>query len=125
MKFLPHSADIPHDLIRSVGDGEVVFLCGAGVSLGVGLPTFKKLTDDVYTRMGENRTHEAAEMIAYDKEEYDRVLRSLEKRTLLHGTESRVRVAVSQYWKPPPALISPTTNHSFNYRETAPGEFGC
>jgi hypothetical protein len=101
MKFLPHSADIPHDLIRSVGDGEVVFLCGAGVSLGVGLPTFKKLTDDVYARMGENRAHEAAEMIAYDKEEYDRVLRSLEKRTLLHGTESRVRVAVSQILEAP------------------------
>ncbi|MCP3475902.1 hypothetical protein NLM33_37305 [Bradyrhizobium sp. CCGUVB1N3] len=46
MKFLPNSADIPHDLIRSVSDGDVIFLCGAGVSLGVGLPTFKKLTDD-------------------------------------------------------------------------------
>jgi hypothetical protein len=48
MKFLPSSADIPRDLIRSVSDGEVIFLCGAGVSFGVGLPTFKKLTDDVY-----------------------------------------------------------------------------
>jgi hypothetical protein len=96
MKFLPNSADIPNDLIRSVSDGDVIFLCGAGVSLGVGLPTFKKLTDDVYARIGEDRSHEPAEAIAYDKEEYDRVLRSLEKRTLLHGTESRVRVAVSQ-----------------------------
>jgi hypothetical protein len=101
MKFLPNSADIPHDLIRSVNDGDVIFLCGAGVSFGVGLPTFKKLTDDVYATIGESRTHEAAEMVAYDKEEYDRVLRSLEKRTLLHGTESRVRVAVSQILKPP------------------------
>ncbi|TKV80132.1 hypothetical protein FDV58_17950 [Bradyrhizobium elkanii] len=99
MKFLPNSADIPHDLIRSVGDGEVVFLCGAGVSFNSGLPTFKKLTDDVYATMGESRAHEAAEVIAYEKEEYDRVLRSLEKRTLLHGTESRVRVAVAQLLK--------------------------
>ncbi|SHL46809.1 SIR2 family protein [Bradyrhizobium lablabi] len=101
MKFLPNSADIPHDLIRSVNDGDVIFLCGAGVSFGVGLPTFKKLTDDVYATIGESRSHEPAEMIAYDKEEFDRVLRSLEKRTLLHGTESRVRAAVTQILTPP------------------------
>jgi hypothetical protein len=101
MKFLPNSADIPHDLIRAVSDGDVIFLCGAGVSFGVGLPTFKKLTDDVYASIGESRTHEPAETIAYEKEEYDRVLRSLEKRTLLHGTESRVRVAVARILTPP------------------------
>ncbi|WP_035981364.1 SIR2 family protein [Bradyrhizobium sp. STM 3843] len=101
MKFLPTSADIPNDLIRSVSDGDVIFLCGAGVSLGVGLPTFKRLTDDVYASMGEDRSHEAAEAVAYEKEEYDRVLRSLEKRTLLHGSESRVRVAVSEILKVP------------------------
>jgi hypothetical protein len=76
MKFLQESADIPHDLIRSVSDGEVVFLCGAGVSFGSGLPTFKTLTDRVYSDIGEDRNHEPAETIAYDKEEYDRVLRS-------------------------------------------------
>jgi hypothetical protein len=54
-KFLPNSADIPPDLIRSVNDGDVIFRCGAGVSLGAGLPTFKKLTDDVYTSIGESR----------------------------------------------------------------------
>ncbi|WP_257168747.1 SIR2 family protein [Bradyrhizobium sp. SRS-191] len=101
MKFLSSSADIPNDLIRSVSDGDVTFLCGAGVSFGVGLPTFKRLTDDVYASIGEDRGHEAAEMVAYENEEYDRVLRSLERRTLLYGTESRVRVAVSHILKPP------------------------
>jgi hypothetical protein len=101
MKFLRNSADIPPDLIRAAIDGETIFLCGAGVSFGAGLPTFKKLTDDVYTRMGETREHEAAEVIAYNKEEYDRVLRSLEKRTLLHGTDSPVRVAVTHLLKAP------------------------
>jgi hypothetical protein len=101
MKFLLNSADIPPDLIRAVSDGEVIFLCGAGVSFGAGLPTFKKLTDDVYTRMGETREHEAAEVIAYSKEEYDRVLRSLEKRTLLHGSDSPVRSAVAHLLKAP------------------------
>lgn len=101
MKFIPSSADIPGELVREVSNGEVVFLCGAGVSFGVGLPSFKELTDRVYDQLGEVRTNEAAEELAYNREEYDRVLRSLEKRTLLHGTESRVRACVSEMLKTP------------------------
>jgi NAD-dependent SIR2 family protein deacetylase len=96
MKFTETSPDIPSELIRQVNDGDVVFLCGAGVSKDVGLPLFQKLTDDVYTKLGESKANEAAERIAYGRTEYDRVLRSLEKRTLLPGTDSRVRVAVSE-----------------------------
>jgi hypothetical protein len=95
MKFIEASADIPPELIRAVNDGDAIFLCGAGVSRGVGLPSFQKLTDDVYVRLGESRANEAAERIAYDRKEYDRVLRSLEKRTLLPGTDSRVRTVVA------------------------------
>jgi len=96
MKFTETSPDIPSELIRQVNEGDVVFLCGAGVSKDVGLPLFQKLTDDVYTKLGESKANEAAERIAYGRTEYDRVLRSLEKRTLLPGTDSRVRVAVSE-----------------------------
>lgn len=95
MKFIEASADIPPELIRGVNDGDVIFLCGAGVSRGVGLPLFQELTDHVYTRLGESKANEAAERIAYDRKEYDRVLRSLEKRTLLPGTDSRVRTVVA------------------------------
>src|SRR5258708_38457059 len=101
MKFTETSADIPSELIHEVNDGEVVFLCGAGVSRGVGLPSFQKLTDDVYTKLSESQANEAAERIAYGRTEYDRVLRSLEKRTLLPGTDSRVRSAVSEILAPP------------------------
>jgi hypothetical protein len=101
MKFIEASADVPNELIREVNDGGVVFLCGAGVSRGVGLPSFQALTDQVYTKLGESRGNEAAERIAYDRTEYDRVLRSLEKRTLLPGMESRVRAAVSEILAPP------------------------
>jgi hypothetical protein len=96
MKFVEASADIPNELIHAVNDGQVVFLCGAGVSKGVGLPLFQDLTDTVYTKLGESRDNEAAERIAYSRAEYDRVLGSLEKRTHLPGTESRVRAAVSE-----------------------------
>jgi hypothetical protein len=101
MKFIEASADIPSELIHAVNDGDVVFLCGAGVSRGAGLPSFQKLTDDVYTSLNESQGNEAAERIAYGRLEYDRVLRSLEKRTLLPGTDSRVRVAVADILAPP------------------------
>jgi hypothetical protein len=101
MKFTETSPEIPSELIREVNDGNIVFLCGAGVSKGVGLPLFQKLTDDVYARLGETQANEAAERIAYGRTEYDRVLRSLEKRTLLPGTDSRVRAAVAEILAPP------------------------
>jgi hypothetical protein len=105
MRFIEAGADIPNELIHKVNDGEVVFLCGAGVSMGAGLPLFKALTDEVYRRLGESRDNEAAERIAYDRSEYDRVLRSLEKRTLLPGTESRVRAAISAILVPPATAV--------------------
>jgi hypothetical protein len=101
MKFIDASADIPSELIHAVNDGDVIFLCGAGVSRGVGLPSFQKLTDDIYASLGESQANEAAERIAYQRTEYDRVLRSLEKRTLLPGTDSRVRTAVADILAPP------------------------
>src|SRR5260370_16477702 len=101
MKFIEAGADVSNDLIREVNDGKVVFLCGAGVSRGVGLPLFQCLTDEVYTKLGESRGNEAAERIAYGRAEYDRVLGSLEKRTHLPGTDSRVRAALSEILAPP------------------------
>lgn len=95
MRFLEDGADIPDDLIRSVNDGDAVFLCGAGVSMRVDMPSFQKLTDDIYRELGETRANEAAERIAYERSEFDRVLRSLEKRTHFPKAPSRVRRATT------------------------------
>jgi hypothetical protein len=73
MKLIEAGADIPSELIRAVNDGDVIFLCGAGVSRGVGLPSFQKLTADIYASLGESPANEAAERIASDRGEYDRV----------------------------------------------------
>lgn len=100
MQWLPNSTDVPDELIRAARDGDVVFLCGAGVSLGAGLPLFKELTDKVYLELGSQPSDEAAEKSAYDKGEYDRVLRSLEKRTRAPGAESAVRNAVIEALRP-------------------------
>jgi hypothetical protein len=96
MRFLEDGADIPDDLIRAVSDGNAVFLCGAGVSMRVNMPSFKKLTEDIYQTLGETPTHEPAERIAFERDEFDRVLRSLEKRTRLPKAPSRVRLAATR-----------------------------
>ncbi len=94
MRFVENGADIPDELIRAVTDGDAVFLCGAGVSKQVGLPLFDGLTEDVYRELGETWDNEPAEKEAVKRTEYDRALRSLEKRTHRPSTQSRVRIAV-------------------------------
>jgi hypothetical protein len=101
VRFLEQGADIPDDLIRAVNEGSATFLCGAGVSFRVNLPMFRKLTRDVYTRLGESPDEEPAEHSAIEKAEFDRALRSLEKRSRRPGTASRVRDAVAELLKPP------------------------
>lgn len=40
--------DIPTELLNEHGNGNVVFFCGAGISVDSGLPNFSKLVDHVY-----------------------------------------------------------------------------
>jgi len=96
VRFLEQGADIPDALIRAITNGSATFLCGAGVSFRVNLPSFKGLTERVYARLGESSNDEAAERNAIAGKEYDRALRSLEKRTHRPGTPSRVRSAVAE-----------------------------
>lgn len=106
MRFLADGADIPDELIRAVTDGDAVFLCGAGVSKQVGLPLFDDLTNQIYQELGESWDNEPAEREAFKRGEYDRALRSLEKRTHRPGTQSYVRIAVTK-------LLSAQENVSF------------
>lgn len=104
MKFYRDGADIPDELIRTFLKGEGIFLCGAGVSMRAGLPSFRCLVDDVYGTLGESLDHDPAERHAYDRKEYDRALRSLEKRiSPPQEGASKVRIAVEQKLQPPAA----------------------
>lgn len=47
MKFFADGPDIPDDLLYECDKGNVVFLCGAGVSIPSGLPSFSVLTQKV------------------------------------------------------------------------------
>jgi hypothetical protein len=106
VRFLEDGADIPDDLIRAVRDGGATFLCGAGVSRRIGLPSFEELTTRVYARLGETPDDEPAERIAIAERQFDRALRSLEKRTHRQGTTSRVRNAVVEILAAPNVAFS-------------------
>jgi NAD-dependent SIR2 family protein deacetylase len=96
VRFLEQGADIDDELIRAVTNGRATFLCGAGVSFRVKLPSFRQLTERVYGLLGEAPDDEPAERHAIASKEYDRALRSLEKRTHRPGTPSRMRDKVAE-----------------------------
>jgi hypothetical protein len=114
MRFLENSPDIPDELIRAVSAGEVMFLCGAGVSFAAGLPTFKDLTKQVYVTLGEDLKYEHAEITAFNQNEFDRALRSLEKRTNLpgygfigsHGRHGTVTASIRCGFVAPPLYLA-------------------
>src|SRR5882672_2114578 len=107
MRFIAGTPDIPDELIKDVSDGNAVFLCGAGVSKRVGMPLFDELTTRIYAAIGETPNNEAAAMEALKRQEYDRALGSLERRTRLPKMPSRVRVAVTKLLTPPHNLAVP------------------
>jgi SIR2-like domain len=45
VRFTANGPNIPDDLLNARDDGNVVFLCGAGISATVNLPNFKDLTE--------------------------------------------------------------------------------
>jgi hypothetical protein len=46
-RFVAHGPSIPGELLEQRDRGNVVFFCGAGVSMPAGLPNFPKLTERV------------------------------------------------------------------------------
>lgn len=112
MKLLPDGPDIPQELLTAQEKGEVLFICGAGVSKTVGLPLFRGLVVAVYEALGENwRLHPAEREVMEPNGrlsgQYDRVLRSLERRMTVAGKgqasrlRERLRDAVRARLLPP------------------------
>ena len=100
MRLTDDTADIPDRLIALQERGEVVFLCGAGISQRYGLPSFYKLTADIYAELGESWEGYAAEedAMGFDQDgkekgpaALDRALFALSKRLRGSDTTSRIR----------------------------------
>jgi NAD-dependent SIR2 family protein deacetylase len=111
VKFLANGPDIPDDLVAAQERGQVIFVCGAGVSKTVGLPLFRDLVQDIYRSLGEDWTLHPAEreMMAEGGRlfgQYDRMLRCLERRlagsqaSRSLGMHKRIRTAVQDALKP-------------------------
>jgi hypothetical protein len=112
MRFLSDGPDIPLELVAAQEKGQTIFVCGAGVSRGVGLPLFRGLVEGVYRHLGEDWTLHPAEREGMRKGgllegEYDRVLRCLERRLAAsdaprnRGMRERIRAAVRHVLSPP------------------------
>lgn len=64
--------DVPPELLNALDDRCAVFFCGAGISVGSGLPSFKGLVSDAYAAL-----HQAATAIEQDligREQLDKAL---------------------------------------------------
>jgi hypothetical protein len=63
MRFSERGPGIPNHLLDARDAGDVVFICGAGVSIPAGLPDFFKLTAEVARRLGVEPSSHAGALI--------------------------------------------------------------
>ena len=54
MRFIPDGPDVPDELVTAQELGDVIFVCGAGISKPLGLPLFRGLVEGVYVELGES-----------------------------------------------------------------------
>lgn len=85
MHLTPDGPELPAALVTAQERGEVLFVCGAGVSRGAGLPLFRGLVKAIYHQLGERwEDHPAEREVMLDggrlAAQYDRMLRALERR---------------------------------------------
>lgn len=77
LHFSDDGPEFPGDLVDSLLNGEVVFLCGSGISRPQ-LPDFKRLVEGTYERLSLDMSH--SEERAFKSERYEEVLASLRQR---------------------------------------------
>ncbi len=51
-RFIKDGPIIPDQLVQELEEDRVVVFCGAGISMGAGLPDFRGLVDHCYTELG-------------------------------------------------------------------------
>ena len=69
--------EFPSELVDSLLAGEVVFLCGTGISAPQ-MPDFRRLVESTYQTLGVEKT--ASEQSAFKIERFEEVLGSLSRR---------------------------------------------
>ena len=70
MRFLPNGLNIPDELLEARDQGNVVFLCGAGVSYPAGMPNFLELAKYVVEELGAPQDAQSRKMLSmWDNED--------------------------------------------------------
>jgi hypothetical protein len=85
-RFVKDGPIVPDRLVQELEKDRVVIFCGAGISMGAGLPNFKGLVDHCYTELGADKPDDASEDWIW----LDRMLGSLEAS---HAAQMRIKVA--------------------------------
>lgn len=108
VRFIADGPDIPDALIVAQEEGRVLFICGAGVSMAQGVPGFRGLVEKIYAALNENPDDHIADKALVDKgDQWDRVLRQLERRLTApglrqaDGMRARMREVVRKALAPP------------------------
>jgi hypothetical protein len=79
MRFSEQGPDIPEELIEGSLKGDIVFICGAGVSKHkANLPLFDELVRSIYDRLDEARTE--GEEVAFRNSRFEETLGALSRR---------------------------------------------
>ena len=76
---------IPDGLLHEHMEGNVVFFCGAGISIPAGFPSFKKLAEQVIKYLGQSRQQDSYMKNLMDNGDYISIFETLETR---HGKET-------------------------------------
>jgi hypothetical protein len=86
-RFVLDGAEIPFEVLQALEDDQLLFFCGAGVSVGTGLPGFEKLTAELYSRLNLGQRLEdgtpagpTPEREAFERKAFDTVIHLLEQR---------------------------------------------
>ena len=83
MRFVENGPNIPNELLWAHDDRQVVFICGAGVSIPAGLPDFPGLADGVMSSLHARDT---------DAWKVSEAIKQLEKTSGVSGVTSADRV---------------------------------
>lgn len=92
--FVAHGPLVPDELVQDLEDDRVVLFCGAGISLGAGLPDYNGLVRDAFDAMGISPPSKRDRQWIWP----DRLLGDLEARSQSGAVRSAVATVLS---KPP------------------------
>ena len=106
VRLFPGGPEFPAEFLDAVQKGEAVFFCGAGLSVGTGLPTFSGLV----RKLDGILNHDPAHRFDYDKrKDYDRMLDELAEQ--FTGGRKQMCEHVREILSAPPPNAASLENH--------------